>query len=271
MTRLQRSFDRLTAAGRKALVTYLVAGDPSPECTLPAMHALVRGGVDIIELGVPFSDPEAEGPVIQAGHERALAHGTTLHRVLDIAAQFRASNADTPIALMGYLNPIERMGYPEFAHAAADAGVDALIIVNLPPEESAALQRVLRQTSIELVFLLAPTTTPARARHIAAVGAGFLYYVSLKGITGAGHIDTDEVRAHMAQLRPITTLPIVVGFGIKDAATARVLAPVADGIVIGSALVTLLATTPVADQPGVLEAWATELRRAIDSWRAIDT
>ncbi len=271
MTRLQRCFDALSAARRKALVTYLVAGDPAPACTLPAMHALVRGGVDIIELGVPFSDPEAEGPVIQAGHERALAHGTTLHRVLETAAEFRASNAATPIVLMGYLNPIERMGYASFARAAADAGVDALIIVNLPPEESDELQVVLRQAGIALVFLLAPTTTPGRARHIASVGSGFLYYVSLKGVTGAGHIDTDEVRSHMAQLQPITTLPIVVGFGIKDAATARVLAPVADGIVIGSALVTLLATTSVDDQPRVLEAWAREFRRAIDGSRAIDS
>ena len=271
MTRLQLRFAALSAAHRKALVTYLVAGDPAPACTLPAMHALVRGGVDIIELGVPFSDPEAEGPVIQAGHERALVHGVTLHRVLDMAKQFRASDADTPIVLMGYLNPIERMGYVNFARAAADAGVDALIIVNLPPEEADELQVALHQAGIALVFLLAPTTTAERARHIASVGAGFLYYVSLKGITGAGHIDTDEVRSHMAKLQPITTLPIVVGFGIKDAATARVLAPVADGVVIGSALVTLLATTAVDDQPRVLEAWARDFRRAIDESRAIDS
>lgn len=264
MNRLDTRFAALKAAGRKALVTYLVAGDPDPESTVPAMHALVRGGVDVIELGVPFSDPEAEGPVIQLGHERALKHGMTLRRVLAQAAEFRQVDRATPIVLMGYLNPVERMGFPAFAEAAATAGVDALILVNMPPEEASELRAALAPHGIAIVFLLAPTTTEARARHIVAEGAGFLYYVSLKGITGASHIDTADVAAQLARLRPLTQLPLVIGFGIKEPATAQALAPVADGVVIGSALVELLARTPAEARDATVETWARGFRTAID-------
>ena len=264
MNRLDTRFAELKAAGRKALVTYLVAGDPSPDTTVPAMHALVRGGVDVIELGVPFSDPEAEGPVIQAGHERALRHGMTLRGVLAEAATFRRDDTTTPIVLMGYLNPVERVGFPVFAAAAAAAGIDALILVNLPPEEAADLRAALAPHDVAIVFLLAPTTTAARASIIAEHVAGFLYYVSLKGITGASHIDTADVASQVARLRPHSGLPLVIGFGIKLPETARALAPLADGVVIGSALVELLAATPAEAQPRVVEAWAQGFRSAID-------
>lgn len=265
MNRLDSRFTALRQAGRKALVTYLVAGDPAPEATVPAMHALVRGGVDVIELGVPFSDPEAEGPVIQAGHERALRHGMTLRRVLAQATEFRRDDPSTPIVLMGYLNPVERMGFVAFAEAASAAGVDALILVNMPPEEAADLRAALAPHDIAIVFLLAPTTTEVRARAIVAQGAGFLYYVSLKGITGASHIDTADVAAQVARLRQDASLPLVIGFGIKSPAVAQALAPVADGVVIGSALVELLAATPLGAQAEVVEQWAHGFRTAIDA------
>lgn len=263
--RLSRCFAALAAAKRKALVTYLVAGDPAPAHTVGAMHALVRGGVDIIELGVPFSDPEAEGPTIQAGHERALAQGVTLRHVLAMATDFRLADNTTPLVLMGYINVIERMGYDAFAEAAGAAGVDALIMVNVPPEEAADLRAALAPHGIVLVFLLAPTTTRERASYIAAQGEGFLYYVSLKGITGADHIEPSQVAEQIAVLRELTGLPIVIGFGIKDPQTARVLAPVADGVVLGSALVSLMASVPVAELNERLVDWATALRRAIDA------
>lgn len=237
MGRISDCMQRLKASGRKALVPYLVAGDPYPQATLPAMQALVRGGADIIELGVPFSDPMAEGPVIQRGHERALAHRMSLRQTLAIVQDFRKTDAQTPVVLMGYANPVEVMGYEAFASAAALAGVDGLLLVDMPPEEGAELHAALKAAGIDTIFLIAPTTTPERMGQICRMATGYLYYVSLKGVTGAGNLDIGEVSARLADIRRCTDKPVCVGFGIKDAASAKAIGALADGVVVGSALV----------------------------------
>ncbi|MDQ2075535.1 tryptophan synthase subunit alpha [Marinimicrobium sp. ABcell2] len=237
MSRIGTRLQDMKAHGRKALVAYIVNGDPYPEATLPAMHAMVAQGVDIIELGVPFSDPMAEGPVIQKGHERALVHGTSLKGTFELVREFRKTNSETPVVLMGYLNPIERMGYKTVAETAAAAGVDGLLTVDLPPEEAAPLKSELTAVGLDNILLLAPTTTVERARRVTALATGFLYYVSLKGVTGAGHLDVDAVKSKLAEFGQLTELPMCVGFGIKDPATARAVADLADGVVIGSVLV----------------------------------
>jgi len=208
--------------------------------TVPMLHALVRAGADIIEVGVPFSDPMAEGPVIQLAHERALLHRVSLRDVLHMVAEFRREDANTPIVLMGYANPVEYMGYVAFADAAATAGVDGLLTVDMPPEEAGDLNRELKRVGIDNIFLLAPTTTDTRIRAIAELASGYIYYVSLKGVTGAGNLDIESVRTQMQRIRAITDLPVTVGFGIKDAASAQAVAAHADGVVIGSALVSRL-------------------------------
>jgi len=220
-TRLETRLSELKAANTKALVTFITAGDPQPSCTVSAMHALVAGGADVIELGVPFSDPEAEGPAIQVSSERALAHGVTLSQVLDMVREFRNQDKETPIVLMGYLNSVLRMGEHSYAAAAQDAGVDGLIMVNLPPEEADLLQKELLQHRQNLIFLVAPTTTPERAEQILKAASGFVYYVSLKGITGASNLDPEAVRAKVTSLQARTALPVFVGFGIKDGDTAK--------------------------------------------------
>lgn len=237
MSRIAQCFTQAKASGKKLLVAYIVNGDPHPEVTLPTLHEMVAKGVDVIELGVPFSDPMAEGPVIQKGHERALVYNTSLTGTLDIVKQFRITNATTPIILMGYANPIERFGYQAFAEAAAAAGVDGLLTVDLPPEEVMVLKSALDAVGLDNIFLLAPTTSVERARKIAAHATGFLYYVSLKGVTGAGHLDVGSVQAKLAEFGQLTKLPVCVGFGIKDAAAAKAIAALADGVVIGSVLV----------------------------------
>jgi len=237
MSRIQERVAQAKAAGKKLLVAYIVNGDPQPEVTLPTMQAMVAKGVDIIELGVPFSDPMAEGPVIQKGHERALVHGTSLKGSLEIVRQFRKTNTTTPVILMGYANPVERFGYQAFAKAAAEAGVDGLLTVDLPPEEVQVLKGALDEVGLDNIFLLAPTTTLERARRIAEHASGFLYYVSLKGVTGAGHLDVDDVKSKLAVFGEFTDLPVCVGFGIKDPATAKSVAQLADGVVVGSVLV----------------------------------
>lgn len=264
--RLDRRLEALRTAGRKALVTFITAGDPAPGVTVPALHALVRGGADVLELGVPFSDPEAEGPAIQASSERGLKQGMTLSGCLDMVRSFRAEDAETPVVLMGYLNSVLAMGSERFAAAAAQAGVDGLIMVNLPPEEAAELRAALDRHGIRLIFLVAPTTTEARARMILSEASGFVYYVSLKGITGADHLDVDAVGAKLAWLRGMTDLPVMVGFGIKDGASARAVARHADGAVVGSALVNAMASSADAPDaiPALLEARAAELRQALD-------
>ena len=237
MSRLAACFENLRAAGRKALIPYVTAGDPEPSVTVPQMHAMVAAGADILELGVPFSDPMAEGPVIQRAMERALEYDVSLEDVLEMVRSFRKTDADTPVVLMGYLNPVEVKGYAEFAREAADAGVDGVLLVDMPPEEAGELRAALREHELDMIFLVAPTTDDARIQAITAAGGGFIYYVSLKGVTGAGHLDIGGVEEHVARIRRQTELPIGVGFGIKDAGSAARIAGVADAVVVGSALV----------------------------------
>jgi tryptophan synthase alpha chain len=205
------------------------------------MHALAENGADIIEVGVPFSDPMSEGPVIQLGHERALANGTSLRNVLEIVREFRQRDKSTPVLLMGYANPVEHMGYAAFADAAAQAEVDALLTVDIPPEEVEHVNAELRRVGMDNIFLVAPTTPDERVARIAGQASGFIYYVSLKGVTGAGHLDPNEVATRIAGIKRHSDLPVAVGFGIKDAASARSVAAVADGVVVGSALVNAMA------------------------------
>jgi len=235
--RITQRMVALKKSNRKALVAYIVSGDPSPEVTLGAMHELVAKGTDIIELGIPFSDPMAEGPVIQLGHERALKHNVSLRSTLATVEQFRETDKETPIVLMGYANPIERMGYEVFANAAIAAGVDGVLTVDLPPEEAEPLNHELKRVGIENIFLLAPTTTTQRIREVVSFASGFVYYVSLKGVTGAGHLDLDSVRDRLGKIRRYTDLPVCVGFGIKDGDSAKAVSEYADGAVVGSVFV----------------------------------
>ncbi len=268
MNRIGRTLAQLREAGRTALVPFITAGDPSLETTVPAMRALVGGGADLLELGIPFSDPEADGPAIQAASERALANGVTLGDVLRMVAEFRSEDAVTPVILMGYLNSILAMGEHDFAERAQAAGVDGLILVNLPPEEAGPLRGALAARDIDLIFLAAPTTTDERLTLIDRVAGGFIYLVSLKGITGANHIAIEPVAANLARLRRHTRLPVLVGFGIKDGATARAVADQhADGVVVGAALVTTMAALAARDAaiPDALYAAVGAIRRALDA------
>ena len=263
MSRIARCFESLAAEGRKALIPFITAGDPNPEATLPLLHAMVEAGVDVIELGMPFSDPMADGPVIQQACERSLAAGTTLLKVLEIVTAFRRDNDKTPIVLMGYLNPVEAMGYEAFIGAAAEAGVDGLLLVDLPPEESAEVTALARRHDMDMIFLLAPTTTEERMKLIAEAGSGYLYYVSLKGVTGSAILNVDEVRDKVETIRKHAGLPIGVGFGIKDAESARRVSSVADGVVVGSALIERIAEH--ADDP---EAMRTQVAGLLAEMRA---
>ena len=267
MSRLSDRLEALRQSGRKALVTFITAGDPTLHATVPALHALVAGGADILELGLPFSDPEAEGPAIQTSSERSLAQGTTLLKVLKMVGDFRATDADTPIVLMGYLNSVLAMGNGKFADAACEAGVDGLIMVNLPPEEAGELKPLLDERNIDLVFLVAPTTTPERAAYIASNSSGFIYYVSLKGITGADHLQVESVAEHVGALKTVAQIPVLVGFGIKDAVAARAVAKYADGVVVGSALVrTMFEARDLPETiPDRLAAQIGEFRAALDA------
>jgi len=267
MTRIKECFENLHSKGGKALVPFITVGDPDPETTLPLMQALVKGGADIIELGVPFSDPMADGPVIQRSSERALKHATSLNDVLHIVAEFRKENQTTPVILMGYLNPIEVMGYAEFAKRAGEAGVDGVLIVDLPPEESDELQSELKRHDLNQVFLLSPTTSDERLALICSKASGFLYYVSLKGVTGSNRLNVDEVSAKIAHIRSKTGLPVGVGFGIKDAATAKAVAGFSDAIIIGSALVDRIAHFGEHKDKLIQDttAYLTEFRTAIDA------
>lgn len=237
MSRLADKFAELKASGRKALIPFITAGDPYPEFTVPMLHDMVAAGADVIELGVPFSDPMADGPVIQRASERALAHRVGLRKVLSMAMEFRKTDQTTPLVLMGYLNPVEMMGYEAFANAAQRADIDGVLTVDLPPEESEACVALLRERGIDQIFLLAPNSDAERIRKMDAVGSGYLYYVSLKGVTGAGHLNTEDVKEKLALIRANTALPVGVGFGVKDAETAKTVANLADGVVVGSALI----------------------------------
>lgn len=237
MSRLANKFAELKASGRKALIPFITAGDPYPEFTVPLLHEMVAAGADVIELGVPFSDPMADGPVIQRASERALEHRVGLRKVLKMAMEFRKTDQNTPLVLMGYLNPIEMMGYEDFANAAQRADVDGVLTVDLPPEEAEACVALLRERGIDQIFLLAPNSDAERISKMDVVGSGYLYYVSLKGVTGAGHLDTDDVKEKLELIRANTRLPVGVGFGVKDAETAKTVANLADGVVVGSALI----------------------------------
>jgi tryptophan synthase alpha chain len=266
MSRLQQTFLNLRQARRTALIPFVTAGDPNPDVTVELMHAMVKAGADIVELGVPFSDPMADGPVIQAACERALKHRVSLTRVLDMVRSFRTKNTNTPVVLMGYANPVEVMGYEKFARSAAQAGVDGVITVDLPPEESATMLPHLRAAGIDPVFLLAPTSTAERIKKICAAASGFVYYVSLKGVTGAATLDMKNVTARLADIRKHTDLPVGVGFGIKNADIARQVGAIADAVVVGSALVQRIAE--LADNPPAaiqaVAALLAEMRAALD-------
>ncbi|MCF1184785.1 tryptophan synthase subunit alpha [Marichromatium gracile] len=267
MSRISTRFEQLRATHRTALIPFITAGDPRPETTVELMHAMVAAGADLIELGVPFSDPIADGPVIQRATERALARGVSLSDVLEMVRQFRERDADTPVVAMGYLNPIEVMGYGRFARAAAAAGLDGVLIVDVPPEEGHELVQALRTESVDLVYLLAPTSTERRISRIGEVASGFVYYVSVKGVTGAANLDADEVAAKVETIRARIPLPVGVGFGIKDGETAARVAAVADAVIVGSAIVRqieALAETPEAIAPTIGDFIA-ELRGAIDA------
>jgi tryptophan synthase alpha chain len=267
MSRIKECFENLHRKGGKALVPFITAGDPDNESTLPLMQALVKGGADIIELGVPFSDPMADGPVIQRSSERALKHATSLNDVLDMVAEFRKENRTTPVILMGYLNPVEVMGYAQFARRADEAGVDGVLIVDLPPEESDELQSELNRYDLNQVFLLSPTTSDERLALICSKASGFLYYVSLKGVTGSNRLNVADVAEKIAHIRSKTGLPVGVGFGIKDAETAKAVAGFSDAVIIGSALVDRIAHLGQQKNKLVQEvtAYLAELRTAIDA------
>jgi tryptophan synthase alpha chain len=239
-SRIDERFTALRAAGRKALVPFITAGDPEPGWTVALMHRLVEAGADLLELGVPFSDPMADGPVIQRSSERALAKGMTIHRVLEMVRAFRLDDRGTPVVLMGYLNPIEVLGYEPFAREAREVGVDGVLTVDLPPEEAGELVVALTSRGMAPVFLLAPTTTEARVAQICRMARGFIYYVSLKGVTGSDRLDPIAVAEKLAVVRHHTALPIGVGFGIKDPESAAQVAAICDAVVIGSALVARL-------------------------------
>ena len=265
MSRIQSVFAELKAARRRALITFITAGDPNPQLTVPLMHGMVAGGADLIELGVPFSDPMADGPTIQRASERALKHKVSLRDVLGMVMEFRRQNSHTPVVLMGYANPIEAMGHEEFARLAASSGVDGVLTVDCPPEESADFVSVLRQQNIDAIFLLAPTTEAARVEQIVRLASGFIYYVSLKGVTGAGNLDIADVAAKVAAIQEKTSLPIGVGFGVRDGATAHAVAQVADAVVVGSRMVQEVENSTEQDVVANISRLVAELRSAIDA------
>lgn len=267
MSRLSKKFADLFAVKKKALIPYVTAGDPTPTMTVPLLHAMVEAGSDIIEIGVPFSDPMADGPVIQQACERALLHNTSLTDVLTMVAEFRKINQDTPIVLMGYLNPVEVMGYEIFAKRAADAGVDGVLTVDLPPEEAEDVIKAFEANELDPIFLISPESTVERFKQITKYSKGFLYYVSLKGVTGVKSIDTEVVAQKMEELRDFTDLPICVGFGIKDAETAATVSQISNGVVVGSAIVNRVAEHQNDQEKVIKEVsnFLTGLRSAMDA------
>lgn len=266
MSRLKTRFETLKAAGRTALIPFVTAGDPHPDATVEYMHALVEAGADVLELGVPFTDPMADGPVIQAACERALVHGTSLRRVLEMVADFRRGDADTPVVLMGYLNPIDAMGLEEFSTQAAAAGVDGVLIVDMTVEEAPDIVPSLKAQALEPVCLIAPTTGEARIARICENAGGFIYYVSFKGVTGSASLDTSTLAAHVEHIRAASALPVAVGFGIRTPENAADVSRVADAVVVGSALVAEIGDYG-DDRAGAMQALRATLgamRKAID-------
>jgi tryptophan synthase alpha chain len=265
MSRITPTFELLKAKGKKALIPFITAGDPGKGLTVPLMHALVEAGADVIELGVPFSDPMADGPVIQRASERALANKVGLKDVLVMVTDFRKTNDKTPVVLMGYANPIEHMGYEAFAKAARAAGVDGVLTVDIPPEESHGVADVFKANGLDPIFLLSPTTPESRFEQVAQAAGGFIYYVSLKGVTGAANLDTGEVGRKIALVRRHCLLPVGVGFGIRDAATAEAVARIADAVVVGSRIVNEIEQSPENDLLKRVTRLVQELRRGVDA------
>ncbi len=264
MSRIKTTFDALQARGRKALIPFVTAGDPHPSVSVDLMLAMAEAGADVIELGVPFSDPMADGPVIQRAGERALKHGIGLRQVLAYVREFRTRNDATPLVLMGYANPVERYGLDAFVADASAAGVDGVLIVDYPPEECKAFAAKLRAAGMDAIFLLAPTSTEARMAQVGQLASGYVYYVSLKGVTGAGHLDTAAVAEAVPRIRRHVSVPVGVGFGIRDGATARAVAAVSDAVVIGSKLVELLERQPLDNVALTGAAFIRDIRAALD-------
>ncbi len=269
MSRIAATFEALKRQGRKALIPFITAGDPDPGLAVPLMHALAKAGADAIELGVPFSDPMADGPVIQRSSERALRHHVSLRDVLGFLAEFRKSDRRTPVVLFGYANPIESMGLERFADAAKAADADGVLVVDYPPEEAQQLVKTLDARSLDTIFLLSPTTTDERLRQIAELGRGYLYYVSLRGVTGASNIDFADVGARVRRVREFTRLPVGVGFGIRDAATAKAIAALSDAVIIGSALIQEIEKAPRDGVVACAGRFLTPIREALDSLSAV--
>lgn len=265
MSRIGPTFAALKAHNKKALILFITAGDPGKGMTVPLMHALVEAGADIIELGVPFSDPMADGPVIQRASERALANKVGLKDVLWMTQEFRKVNSSTPVVLMGYANPVEHMGYENFAEAAKAAGVDGVLTVDIPPEEAVGVADVFKAAGLDPIFLLSPTTPEARVAQVAAAAGGFVYYVSLKGVTGSANLDTDEVAKKLTMVRSHCALPVGVGFGIRDAATAEAVAKIADAVVVGSRIVNEIEAAPEGELLERVKTLVRDLRRGVDA------
>lgn len=264
MSRLATRFNQLQSQQRKALVSYVMAGDPHPEVTVPLLHRMVEAGVDVIELGLPFSDPMADGPVIALAAERALAGGTNTLDALAMVKTFRQNDQDTPVVLMGYLNPAEVIGYEKFIAQASESGVDGILLVDLPPEEAGEFNQVLKRHGLDQIFLLAPTSTDERIQHVIQQASGFIYYVSLKGVTGAATLDTAEAAARIAKIKAQTSIPVGAGFGISDAQSAKAMGAVADAVIVGSALVKPFATLPPEQAADQTVNKIKELRAALD-------
>lgn len=264
MSRIQTTFAQLQKQGRKALIPFITAGDPDPDLTLPLLNALVAGGADIIELGVPFSDPMADGPTIQRASERALKQGMSLVRVLGIVREFRRGNDSTPLVLMGYANPIEAYGVEKFARDAKAAGVDGVLTVDYPPEECVGVAAMLKREGLDPIFLLAPTSTEQRFVQVSQLGSGYIYYVSLTGVTGAGHLDLEEVTGRIPTIREKVGMPVGVGFGIRDGKSAARIAAVADAVVIGSRIIEEVENSPRDLAAARVETFIRGIRDAMD-------
>lgn len=264
MSRIKTVLAALAVNKKKGLIPFITAGDPAPEMTVPLMHALVAGGADIIELGVPFSDPMADGPVIQRASERALANGVGMRHVLQFVNEFRLKNRTTPVVLMGYANPIEHMGTTSFIQAAREAGVDGVLVVDYPPEECQEFAVAMKENGLDPIFLLAPTSTDERIEEVGKIASGYVYYVSLKGVTGSGHLDLDAVASKIPQIKKHVSVPVGVGFGIRDAATAKAIASISDAVVIGSRIIQELESTPREQAVQAVQTFIAGIRKALD-------
>jgi tryptophan synthase alpha chain len=267
MSRISQCFEKLKADGQTALIPYITAGDPEPWVTVPIMHAMVDAGANLLELGIPFSDPMSDGPIIQKACERALQNDVSIKHVLDMVRQFRDKDKTTPIVLMGYANPLEAMGYKAFAERAEQVGVDGILTVDMPPEESEEFLEIMNSHNIDTIFLVAPTTTPERMDKIARSAKGFIYYVSIKGVTGTASLDIDEVSKKLAELRQRTSLPVGVGFGIRDGKSAAAVSVVSDAVVVGSTLVRCIAEHAKNPEilPEALAGLIAEMRHSINA------